>query len=51
MPIHPSMKPLYPPDCPQISARIRFGRAGNRCEWCGTEKKATGQLALPGVPT
>ena len=35
MPIHPSMKPLYPPDWPQISARIRFERAANRCEWCG----------------
>lgn len=34
MPIHPSMKPLYPPDWPAISARIRFERAGNRCEWC-----------------
>ena len=29
MPIHPSMKPLYPPDWPQISARIRFERAAN----------------------
>ena len=35
MPIHPSMKPLYPPDWPAISARIRFERADNRCEWCG----------------
>ena len=51
MPIHPSMKPLYPPDWPQISARIRFGCAGNRCEWCGAKKKAADQLALPGVPT
>ena len=35
MPIHPSQKPLYPPDWPQISARIRFDRARARCEWCG----------------
>ena len=35
MPIHPSMKALYPPDWPQISARIRFERAQNRREWCG----------------
>ena len=51
MPIHPSMKPLFPPDWPQISARIRFGRAGNRCEWCGAKKKAADQQALPGVTT
>ena len=35
MPIHPDMKSRYPDDWPQISARIRFERAGNRCEWCG----------------
>ena len=27
MPIHPSMKDLYPPDWEQISQRIRFERA------------------------
>ncbi|MDE0464600.1 MAG: hypothetical protein OXH93_19435 [Caldilineaceae bacterium] len=37
MPIHPDMKPLYPPDWEQISQRIRFGRAAGRCEWCGAE--------------
>lgn len=35
MPIHPSMKELYPPDWGKISRRIRFGRARGRCEWCG----------------
>jgi hypothetical protein len=28
---------LYPPDWRAISRRIRFERAGNRCEWCGAE--------------
>jgi len=27
----------YPADWEQISRRIRFGRAGGRCEWCGAE--------------
>lgn len=26
---------VYPPDWKEISRRIRFERAGNRCEWCG----------------
>ena len=37
MPIHPSMKDLYPKNWPAISRRIRFERAGNRCEWCDAE--------------
>ena len=37
MPIHPSMKELYPKNWPAISKRIRFERAGNRCEWCDAE--------------
>lgn len=37
MPIHPSMKDLYPPDWEKISRRIRFERAAGRCEWCGAE--------------
>ena len=37
MPIHPSMRALYPKNWPAISRRIRFERAGNRCEWCGAE--------------
>ena len=28
---------LYPADWPEISRRIRYERAGNRCEWCGAE--------------
>lgn len=28
---------VYPPDWKAISRRIRFERAGNRCEWCGAE--------------
>lgn len=27
----------YPADWSEISKRIRFERAGNRCEWCGAE--------------
>jgi hypothetical protein len=27
----------YHPDWKAISRRIRFQRAGNRCEWCGAE--------------
>ena len=34
MPIHPSMKALYPPDWAEISQKIRFVRARGRCEWC-----------------
>ena len=35
MPIRPELLVLYPDDWPEISHRIRFERAGNRCEWCG----------------
>ncbi len=34
MPISPERAALYPPDWPEISARIRE-RDGNRCAWCG----------------
>ena len=37
MPIHPDMKDRYPDDWEDISRRIRFERAGNRCEHCGAE--------------
>ena len=37
MPIRPELKSLYPPDWAAISRRIRFERAGNRCEWCRAE--------------
>ena len=32
MPIHPDDRDRYPDDWPEISDRIRFGRAGGRCE-------------------
>ena len=35
LPIRPELRALYPPNWPAISRRIRFERAGNRCEWCG----------------
>jgi len=35
MPIRPELRALYPPDWDEISARIRFRRANNRCEQCG----------------
>ena len=30
----------YPKDWKSTSKRIRFERAGNRCEWCGAENYA-----------
>lgn len=33
----PIRKHEYPPDWEEISSRIRFVRAGNRCEACGAE--------------
>ncbi|MFD9465593.1 hypothetical protein [Streptomyces sp. NPDC060027] len=35
MPIRPEMRARYPRDWPQISRRIRFDRAGGRCECDG----------------
>lgn len=35
MPIRPENRKRYPPDWPQISARIRFERAGGQCECAG----------------
>lgn len=34
MPIRPENKARYPKDWPEISRRIRFERAGGKCEWC-----------------
>ena len=34
MPIRPEHRHFYPIDWPQLSAVIRFGRAGGRCERC-----------------
>ncbi len=35
MPIRPENRDRYPADWPEISRRIRFGRAGGRCECTG----------------
>ena len=35
MPIRRHQRGFYPIDWPQLSAAIRFGRAGGRCETCG----------------
>src|SRR5687767_4470210 len=39
----PMRKELYPSDWADISKRIRFERAGGRCEWCGAPN---GQLII-----
>jgi hypothetical protein len=35
MPIRPELRPLYPPHWRELSARVRFERAGGRCQGCG----------------
>jgi hypothetical protein len=35
MPIPRELRAYYPPNWPEISAAVRFGRAGGRCEGCG----------------
>jgi hypothetical protein len=35
VPIRRELRWLYPIDWPQLSALVRFGRAGGRCERCG----------------
>lgn len=35
MPIRAELRPLYPVNWPAISYRVRFDRAGGRCETCG----------------
>jgi len=42
MPIKPENKSLYPPNWPQISRRIRTGRANNHCEVCGVRNYSVG---------
>lgn len=37
MPIRKEMRPRYPRKWKEISHRIRFERAGGKCEWCGAE--------------
>ena len=41
-PILPINRALYDPDWEAISDRIRFDRAGGRCESCGVEHGAVG---------
>lgn len=62
MPVRKELLPLYGPDWPAISQRIRFDRAGGRCEACGRPHgaliittpnggwidPATGEAWLPG---
>jgi hypothetical protein len=35
MPIRREFRPLYPPNWPELSQRVRFERAGGRCQGCG----------------
>ena len=35
MPIRPELRPLYPAHWRELSARVRFDRAGGRCQGCG----------------
>ena len=41
MPIRPEHRFFYPIDWPQLSATIRFGRAGGACEGCGRPHRKT----------
>jgi hypothetical protein len=35
MPIRPELRPLYPPHWRELSRRVRFERAGGKCQGCG----------------
>ena len=35
MPIRPELRPLYPPHWRELSLRVRFERAGGKCQACG----------------
>jgi hypothetical protein len=48
VPIRPDLLDLYPDDWAVISARIRFGRAGGRCECHGECGRVSGHLAKDG---
>src|ERR1700712_4903109 len=39
MPIRRELRSLYPPDWPALSDKIRFERAGGRCQSCGRPHK------------
>ncbi|CAA0129288.1 Uncharacterised protein [Mycolicibacterium vanbaalenii] len=49
MPIRPENKHRYPPDWKQISERIRFERAGGRCECEGECGRGTHEGRCPNV--
>lgn len=49
MPIKPENKALYPKNWKQISERIRYERAGNKCEDCGVLNHAVGYRDKSGV--
>ncbi|QXV63526.1 hypothetical protein [Amycolatopsis sp. TNS106] len=48
MPIHPENRHRYPADWPMISYRIRFERAGGRCECRGDCGRPAKHLAVDG---
>lgn len=48
MPIRPENRGRYPADWKQISERIRFTRAGGRCECDGRCGRPEGHLGLDG---
>ncbi len=35
MPIRRELRPLYPPNWPELSRQVRFERAGGVCQKCG----------------
>jgi hypothetical protein len=41
MPIRPEFRALYPSNWPELSERVRFERAGGRCQGCGRPHLAT----------
>lgn len=49
-PIRPENRDRYPADWKQISYRIRFKRAGGKCEWCsavhGEPHPETGSIVV-----
>lgn len=49
MPIRPENRARYPKDWAVISRRIRFERAGNRCEECGVTNHELGGRTPDGV--
>lgn len=44
----PMDRKRYPANWEVISRRVRFERAGNKCEWCGVENGAVGARDVDG---